>query len=276
MTAGLVLVALPLSAVNRVVKPADYAAIEKRNPFGLVDPPKPQVIVASVDPVAKEPPPNVELTGMYHDSIKNKTYALFSVEVKGEPKKRAYMLSEGENQDGLRVEEIDRKTSNVKINLKGEPSTITFSKPKTAAMPNPRVPPGVNAAAARRPQYRQQPDQGPNDQPNIQQFSSSGRKGNFTGTSRSSTAVAGGMSPVQPEASTSSLRAIPTRQMRTEQPMTRQEQEIIIEAQRARNQLIQSKNPGGGPPMPPLPPTSLTTPEDYRRIVVPPQVPSGQ
>lgn len=274
---GVTLATLPLLAVNRVVKPTDYSAIEKRNPFGLVDPPKPQVIVAPVEPVAKEPPPNVELTGMFHDSVRKKTYALFMVEVKGESKKRSYMLSEGENQEGLKVLEIDRESSNVKIALKGQESTITFSKPKAAETPNRRVPPRPSARAAAVGQGQPVPSPVRVDTPNIQQFSTSGRNGTFSGSGRSVSAVAGGMTTLQPDSSNGSLRAMPTRQMRTQQPMTRQEQEIIIEAQRKVNEIKRQQNPGGTPSMemPPLPPTSLTTPEDFQRIVVPPSAPDG-
>ncbi len=273
---GCTLAALPLAAVNRVVKPTDYYAIEKRNPFGLVDPPKPQVIVAPVEPVAKEPPPNVELTGMYHDSVRKKTYALFMVDVKGESKKRSYMLSEGENQEGLKVVEIDRESSNVKISMRGQESTITFSKPKAAEVPNRRVPPGPGAVVAGRRQVQPVPSPGRVDVPDVQQFRTGGRTGTFSGSGRSGSAVAGGMSPVQPDNISGSLRSIPTRQMRTQQqPMTRQEQEIIIEAQRKVNEIQRQQNPGGAPPMPPLPPTSMTTPEDFQRIVVPPSIPGG-
>jgi len=279
MVVGVVLAALPAAAVNRVVKPTDYAAIEKRNPFGLVDPPKPQVIVTPVEPVQKEPPPNVELTGMFHDSVRNKTYALFLVQVKGEQKKRSYMLSEGENQDGLKVERIDRKSSNVKINLKGEPSTITYNEPKAAAVANSRLPTLPNGKRAIRSPGHSLP---PGVQSGKRQLSAGGGARTFSGTGRSVNAVGGGMNvsgaagTVQPNTGSASLRAMPTRQLRTPQPMNREEQEIIIEAQRARNQLLQQQNPGGAPPMPPLPPTRLTTPADYQRIVVPPSVPNGQ
>lgn len=270
--AGLTVAVLPVDGVNRSVKPSDYSAIEKRNPFGLVDRPKPQVIVPKVEPVEVEPPPNVELTGMFHDSLKNKTYALFLVQPKGETKKRSYMLSVGENQDGLKVEEIDRKSSNVKINLKGLQSTITYSEKKVATAPKTPLPqrPGSRAKPrqiSRRPPSSRQGLQ-TLSQPGARQSSISGKQGTFSGSGRSANVVAGGMSPSGGQGG-AGLRSIPTRQMRTQQPMSRQEQEVLIEAQREVNKIQQQQSPGAVSIMPPLPPTRYTTPEDRQRIVVP-------
>lgn len=284
---GLLVGLSPMSAVNRTVKPADYAAIEKRNPFGLVDPPKPEPISIPPEPVEEEPPPNVELTGMFHDSLKRKTYALFLVQVQGEQKKRSYMLSEGENQDGLKVEKINRNDSNVKINLKGMSSTITYNKPKAVAVakgsPLPR--PNVRSAGGRTtsrglpnptlPSNAAQQLQPP-QQPGVRQYQTSGRQGTFSGSGRSMNAVAGGMPPSMDQTSQAAapsggaLRPIPTRQLRAQPQLSVQEQEVLIEAQRAANDLRRQQNPTGLPPMPPLPPTSITTPETLQRITVPP------
>lgn len=272
---GLLFVALSASAVNRSVKPADYSAIEKRNPFGLVDPPKPEPIVIPVEPVEKEPPPNVELTGMFHDSIRNKTYALFLLQIKGETKKRSYMLSEGEGQGGLKVEEIDRNSNNVKINLEGLQSTITFNKPKVSAVTAKGVPPAPNSRTLKRQTGRSRPNRNLSATAlQTREFNTTGRKGTFSGSRGSRTAVAGGMSmpsastAQQPVRSNNSLRAIPTREMRTVN-FTPQEQAVLIEAQRAKIDYQRQVNPGGQPAMPPLPPTALSTPDTLRRITVP-------
>jgi hypothetical protein len=101
------------------------------------------------------------------------------------------------------------------------------------------------------------------------------RSGSF-GRPRTTTSAVGGALPSTaggPQAD--NLQSITPRNLRIPgsagaqtrlEAMSPQEQEVLIEVNRA---IIQET----GQVMPPLPPTSLTTPQDLRRIVVPPSLP---
>lgn len=273
LTVGLLFSSGPLWAVsNSGVKAADYKVIIDRNPFGLVDPPPikpvepPKIIVETV------PPPEVELTGMFRDSRKSRTYALFLVQEKGKPEKKSYMLAEGERQEGLQVISIDDKEAKVKIAVQGVESTITFSEKKTPAMPAGRMPtPGAPTTTVNNLQQVPVPQVQPGG---VQQFNTSRQGGQFSRSAGGVTAVAGGMQPSAQPGADNNLQAIPTRPVRG-QSMTRQEQEVIIELNREILKQQRQQNPNQAPVMPPLPPTSLTLPEDYQRIVVPPSPGGG-
>lgn len=280
---GMLALTVPLVAVTPGAKLADYTVIGDRNPFGLVDPPPP---VIPVDPSAKmpdaDPPPNVELTGFFRDSRMGKTFALFLVEgkEKGAATKKSYMWDgDGKDgDDGIMVLAIDEKNEKVKLRVRGVESTITFSKPKPAA---PGQPGAVNPG---------RPAQGLPNVPGVGgvnmnaggvRTAETAIQGGSLGRSGSNKLAVGGGRPVQlPTAQmnpSGGLQSIPSRTLRvpaaTGQPaggqqqpdLTPQQQEILIEVNRA---VLQQKNQESL--FPPLPPTSLTTPEDRARIIVQP------
>lgn len=274
-----VLLALPAPAVNRTVKPEDYSIISQRNPFGLVDPPPPPPVKEpEKPPVEVEPPPNVELTGIFHHALKAKTYALFLIQERNKPDKRSYMWSVDEGDDGIKVLSIDQDEAKVKLSVRGQETTITFSAPKQApGLPGvPGVPPAVGMPAV--------PTAAAGG---IQQFGGDAQTGQFRGGRSTRTAV-GGAIPIPQQGAAGAnptLRPIPGRQLRTaplganssriinNQPsLTVREQEALIELQREADILT-----GQGQFTPPLPPTSLTRPEILQEIVVDPlqsQVPA--
>ncbi|HAV65617.1 MAG TPA: hypothetical protein DCY13_24985 [Verrucomicrobiales bacterium] len=264
---GLGLLVSSALAVNRTVKPEDYAVISQRNPFGLVDPPPVIVPKEPEKKVEVEPPPNVELTGIFHNALKDKTYALFLVQEKGKAEKRSFMWSINEGDDGIKVVAIDQEEARVKLNVRGQESTITFAAPKQSPVAA-GVPPVPNAPAPNRPTIQ------PNAQTGIQQFGTEARTGLRGG--RSTVSAVGGALPVQTPGAApgNSLQAIPMRSLRAAPQAPTQadapqlsvrEQEALIEINRAALQVT-----GQSQFFPPPPPTSLTTPQDLKMILVEP------
>ena len=274
---GVGLMACAVNAVPPAPKSGDYSVITTRNPFGLVDPPPPAPPkVEAPKPVEAEPPPNVELTGFWRNSQRGKTVALFLVEPKKGEKKASYMWAEGEGDDGMKVLAINEAEETVKFSLRGVESTITFTKPKPAAAPvagvagrgapgtpgrlQPRAP-TVGAAAVAPAQA-------------VQQFENA-RRGRF-GQTGSTTSAVGGAAPLPGQAG--GLQSVPVRNLRVpgntlqggqQAPaLTPREQEVLIEVNR---EVL--RQTGQIDIMPPLPPTSLTTPEDLQRLVAPPSIP---
>jgi hypothetical protein len=277
---GVVLVTCAVSAVPPAAKSGDYSVIITRNPFGLVDPPPPPPPkVDPPKPVEAEPPPNVELTGFWRNSQKGKTVALFLVEPKKGEKKVSYMWAEGEGDGGMKVLAINEAEETVKFSLRGVESTITFTKPQPVAAPVAAAPgrgapgtpgrlqpgaPSIGATAV-------VPGKA------VQQFESA-RPGRF-GRAGSTTSAVGGAASYQTAAGQSGgLQSVPVRNLRVPGNMTQgdqqtpaltpREQEVLIEVNR---EVL--KQTGQINIMPPLPPTSLTTDEDLRRLVAPPPIP---
>jgi hypothetical protein len=254
---GVVLVTCAVSAVPPAAKSGDYSVIITRNPFGLVDPPPPPPPkVDPPKPVEAEPPPNVELTGFWRNSQKGKTVALFLVEPKKGEKKVSYMWAEGEGDGGMKVLAINEAEETVKFSLRGVESTITFTKPQPVAAP-------VAAAPGRG---------APGTPGRLQPGAPSIGAG-------STTSAVGGAASYQTAAGQSGgLQSVPVRNLRVPGNMTQgdqqtpaltpREQEVLIEVNR---EVL--KQTGQINIMPPLPPTSLTTDEDLRRLVAPPPIP---
>jgi hypothetical protein len=277
---GVGLMACAVSAVPPAPKSGDYSVIVTRNPFGLVDPPPPAPPkVDPPKPVEAEPPPNVELTGFWRNSQKGKTVALFLVEPKKGEKKVSYMWAEGEGDGGMKVLAINEAEETVKFSLRGVESTITFSKPQPVAAPVAVAPgrgapgtpgrlqpgaPSIGAAAVAPAQA-------------VQQFESA-RPGRFGRTGSTTSAVGGAASYQNATGQPGGLQSVPVRNLRVpgnttqgdqQTPaLTPREQEVLIEVNR---EVL--KQTGQINIMPPLPPTSLTTDEDLRRIVAPPPIP---
>lgn len=268
---GALVFTLACPAVTPPEKAAQYSVIGNRNPFGLVDPPP---LVVKVDEAPKkevDPPPNVELTGLFHNSRKGKTVAMFLVEKKKGEKKESFMWSVGEGGEGMKVLAINESEKTVRLAVRNVESTITFSEkkaPAPAAAPagGPRVPgqpvrnPRTAAAAA----------------PDVQQIESTRRAG--LGRSASSMSAVGGalptrsnatqantLTPVSPRTLRVPGTTIPDGAQQQVPALTPQEQEVLIEVNR---EVL--RQTGQINIMPPLPPTSLTTPEDRAQIIAPP------
>jgi len=274
-----VLTASPAApGVTPPARMTEYSVIIDRNPFGLVDPPPPTPAVEPpVKKVEADPPPNVDLTGFFRNARRGKTVALFLVENKegGTAKKQSYMWAEGEGDNGMKVLAINEAEETVRLSVRGVESTITFSKPKPAAAPaGLQIPGRPNTRTpviptAGNPTFNPAPNTAP------QQFESSGRT-RFGRTTTSSSAVGGAVPTQVPGDSANLLQGIPPRNMRAVgnsgqtrmEALTPREQAVLIEVNR---EVL--KQSGQLNIMPPLPPTSLTTPEDRARITVPATLP---
>jgi hypothetical protein len=99
-----------------------YQAIVDRNPFGLRPPPPPAPVTPPTKP---EPPPNLSFTGITGDGKGKKAWIMANIAGK-QPPLTYYSLAEKEKQDDIEVVEINPKTEEVKILLRGEPATLTF------------------------------------------------------------------------------------------------------------------------------------------------------
>lgn len=265
---GTLMVAVAISAVTPAQKAAEYAVIKTRNPFGLVDPPPPVVVKPDEGPKKEaEPPPNVELTGLFHNSRKGKTVAMFLVEKKKGDKKESFMWAVGEGGEGMKVLGINEADKTVKLSVRNVESTITFSEKKAAPAAAPAGGPTLPQGARTAGQPSRNPRAAGAAEPAMeaQQFESTRRGG--LGRSTSSMSAVGGAMPARsanPQAN--GLNAVAPRTLRVpatqQETMTRPEQEFIIETTRIVNEEL-------GVRTPPLPPTSLTPPDVLRRIVAP-------
>ncbi len=272
---GALLFTLTAPAVTPPEKAAEYAVIGNRNPFGLVDPPPPPVKVEEVVKKEAEPPPNVELTGLFHNSRKGKTVAMFLVEKKKGDKKESFMWSVGEGDEGMKVLAINEVEKTVRLKVQNLESTITFSEKKAAA---PVAAPAVGGP--RVPGQPGQPTRNPRTaamtEPEVQQIESMRRAG--LGRSASTMSAVGGALPTRSAAAqANALTPVSPRTLRVPgattsqgnqpdvQTLTPREQEVLIEVNR---EVL--RQTGQINIMPPLPPTSLTTPEDRAVIIAPP------
>lgn len=271
---GTALCAFVASGVTPLQKVAEYGVIKTRNPLGLVDPPPPVVVKPDEGPKKEaEPPPNVELTGLFHNSRKGKTVAMFLVEKKKGEKKESFMWSVGEGGEGMKVLAINESEKTVRLKVRELESTITFSEKKAAS------PPAVNPTVAGGARVPGQPVRNPRapgmTEPEAQQIETTRRGG--LGRSTSSMSAVGGAMPTRgnyPQAN--ALNAVAPRTLKvpgTQQQaggqadvpsLTPHETAVLIEVNR---EVL--KQTGQINLMPPLPPTSLTTPEDRARIIAP-------
>jgi len=267
---GTVLFAVAASAVTPAQKAAEYAVIKTRNPFGLVDLPPPVVVKPDVGPKKEvEPPPNVELTGLFHNSRKGRTVAMFLVEKKKGDKKESFMWSVGEGGEGMKVLAINEAEKTVKLSVRNVESTITFSEKKAASVPAaPTLPGGPRGAgqAARNPRAPGVPE------PAVQQIENTRRGG--LGRSTSTMSAVGGALPARgagPQAN--NLNAVAPRTLRVPGNNTQvdNQQAIPAEMQPALIEIQREiwKETGEINIMPPLPPTPLTSPDDRARIIAP-------
>lgn len=259
-------------AVTPPQKAAEYAVIKVRNPFGLVDPAP--VVVKPAEPEKKveaEPPPNVELTGIFRSSRRGKTVAMFLVEKKKGSPKESYSWGEGDGDDGMKVLAINEADKTVKLSVRNVESTITFSERKVAAAPAAGVPPGAPGAAGAANRNRAAQPATPQGPRQIESV----RRGDFGRSVSMRSAVGGGNRVQNATPQTGQYNNMSPRTLRLpsqgqpgqqqQEVLTPQEQEVLIEVNR---EVL--KQTGQINLMPPLPPTSLTTPEDRAVIIAPP------
>jgi hypothetical protein len=235
-----------------------YNVIVDRNVFDLRAPPPPP----STQPT-NTPPPNIKLTGV--TTILGKKQALFMVQEPAAPgkpanKEESYILTEGQRQGVIEVMEINvsAKQPTVKIKNDGNISVLTFEKVNLPQAPA-SAPPALAGAPG---------SPNPVHMPNM--IPPPGGGYNPANRFNNNNQPVGYNSGVNPNAA-GGLTTIPTRTARSgydqqaQQPqLSREEQIIMIEAQRELN-----KN---NPDYPPLPPTPLN-PNPGRGNSAPPGLP---
>lgn len=230
-----------------------YASITDRNPFGLKDPPPPPPPQSDAPPAA--PPAKVTLTGLI--SMFGQPQALLEIFDEpgkaGTPKKP--ILREGERMGAVEVLAINVEKNMVTIRNSGQETNLTFELPKSGGAPGA---PAVAAAPAPVPSPLSNLGSG---SPTIISAKDAGGSGGVS--------LYGGNAVAAPAATGPSYAAssmpggalgnnmgggIPTRPLRTPTqpvdsgpPMTREQADFAIEAERVLR-----------PNFPPLPPTSLT------------------
>lgn len=224
-----------------------YDAIVGRNVFSLKPPPPPP---NPEDLIKKDPPPKIRLQGL--TTILGRRQVLFKSQTPAKPgqpaKDESYVLSEGERQGEIEVLAIDENAGTIKFKNHGIEETLNMKddadKPVLGAAPPPvTAPPGGV----------------PRPVPGVPQ-------------------PAGAVNPVMPAPGSvttigGSPSSIPQRQIRgaggaagglpagfqnpvrqaqdaTQQPLTPEQQVLIMEVQREHNK--------GNPSFPPLPPTPLS------------------
>jgi hypothetical protein len=212
-----------------------YKVIVERNVFDLRPPPPPVSQQAT-----NTPPPNIKLTGI--TTILGKKQALFMVQEPAPPgkpanKEESYILTEGQRQGVIEVIEINEKDFKVRIKNDGNISLLTF---ETVKLPN--------AAAGAPPSPA-----GGIPHPNFitPQAANAYQPATYNPNATAGAAAANpgnGLSQIP-------LRSVrPTTPTQPTQELSREEQIIMMEAQREAN-----KN---NPNFPPLPPTPLTPGND--------------
>jgi hypothetical protein len=128
-----------VTAAQRSVE--KYRTISQRNVFGLrpalPDPPPPP------SPVRSQPLPDVRLTGL--TDLTGKKMVLLEISYPGRAVKKPIM-SEGDNTDAVEVLEIDLDRSQVRVQIAGVQTNLTF-----APLRSPTPPPRPGLAAVRPP-----------------------------------------------------------------------------------------------------------------------------
>ena len=255
-----------------------YRTIIDRNAFGLKDPPPPPVI----DTQAKEPPPNIEFTGV--TVIGNEKRAWFAVLPKTPAEPILYVsLKAGEGSGPIELKEIFDAKGEARIVSMGRESTLSMKKlggpsvgkPGMPGVPQLGIPQpvavqmgGIPVPASSSVVAGAQNSVIATPSPSVIAGSSANRSmvpGAVTPT-LSSTPAAVPNAAMTPQASVPSLRSIPTRTLRlqpantqattqsgseTYQPKSKDEaaatHALMIEA--TREAVAQKKMP----PLPPLP-----------------------
>jgi hypothetical protein len=115
-----------------------YQTISERNVFGL-RPALPDIPPPPL-PVRSPPLPIVRLTGL--TDLTGEKVALLEISYPGGPVKKPIM-SEGEKADDVEVLEIDLDSSQVRMQIAGVQTNLTFAPPRASAPPSP---PGLAAS----------------------------------------------------------------------------------------------------------------------------------
>lgn len=240
-----VLAVLLLASGGRVLAASTqanpYEPIVDRNVFGLKPPPEPPAQPPPPAPLAK-----ITLTGI--TTILGNKLVLMKVSIPAKPPEPARELSltltEGQREGEIEVVSINDKTGDVKVTNGGQEQLLNIErdspKPLVGAAPAPQAPvptgaihsPALNAAA--------QPGSALN--PYVQ----SGK------TAIPPRPARGGL-PTLPSAGTPYPNSLTATAAQQNQPMTKEEQLLLMEAERER-----LKAASGRGELPPLPPAPIT------------------
>lgn len=225
-----------------------YATIVDRNPFGLKPPPPPPPPPETTAPPA--PMAKVTMTGLL-STFGEPRVLLEIIEDGGKggaANAKKPILREGERMGPVEILSIDVVKNSVRIRNSGVETNITFPEIVTAKGPTaggpgvPSAPPPYAGAAFTPPAPLPQPG---------------GNSGGGGGVTLLGGATAASAPGVPSALGSPDGRSIPSRPLRTEQnynnlpPMTKEQADLLIEANRLRNNAMPN-------PPPPLPPTSLS------------------
>ena len=272
LASGLVLNA-GARADNAVLPDNPYAPVVVRNVFGLNPLP-----TNDVNAVQTDPPPKITLTGIM--SIFGHLQALYKVAIPAKPEQPAkdvpYILSEGQRQDEIEVVQIDEKNGLVTFNNHGTVQELPLTKASVAAAGASMSAPGRSSAPI----------------PNIAPMGdNSGRvAGHFGSRSGGGAGVArnggtgnngannfnnglGGGAPMGGGLPLTTAAGASSDQQQPQNTLTREEQAVLVEANRLLTQGLVDQGR-----MPPLPPTPLTpgeaTGHGGTSLIVPPPSPT--
>jgi hypothetical protein len=235
-----------------------YQGIVDRNVFGLKSPPPPP------DPEAnKPPPPKIFLTGI--TTILGNKRALLKTTPPAKPgepaKEQSFTLGEGQREGEIEVLEINEKACTVKVNDYGTITTLDFDKDGVKVAGG--IPPAPGGAAARPGGFVPGPAANPftpaggaNTLPRPMRLptptgaTASPALGGATPVYAGGVPAYGGSTPGLPVGGTASP-AVSQPQQNTAPPLTREEQAIILAAQKQHYQSTGNPIAGLIPPMPP-------------------------
>ncbi len=195
-SASLALLTGVVQAAVPEIKDQPYKVILTRNAFGL-KPPPPEVVAPKIE---EGPPPNIKLTGII--AITSPKKAMFMVQPVGKTAASYLTINEGQEDEGLKVLEIDETLGSVKIAMNGATSTLDFEKNGIKNSTAPAPPPNPNGVQIV--PGLPQPGVGPQ-----------GTGGNAPGLPVFSR-PASPPTPGQPSAPANPLQTIPTRQLRSQ------------------------------------------------------------
>lgn len=255
---GALMVSATIQCVSADTRQNPYGPIVQRNPFGLKDPPPPQLDAPKEE---TKPPPNVKLTGISNLFQKR---ALLEVTEQGASARPGQppaagtvnrpILAENEAAFGVEVLSINVEKNIVKIRNNGTESELTFEAQKPSGTPGtpgmPTVLPQVGAVSAAGAQPTVVAS------PNTQTTGGGGVTiyggGTTTGAQNNSGVTSyGGVSAIpSPLGAESGLRTIPSRTIRTPGSTDQQAVDAAQQAILMRQQQLRS-----GRTMPPMPPT---------------------
>jgi hypothetical protein len=219
-----------------------YAPIVVRNVFAL-NPPQP------VDPATPaDPPPKITLNGII-SIFNHQLQVLFKVAPKaGQPgaKEESYILSVGQRQDEIEVIQIDEKGGLVTFNNHGTVQELPLVKANVTAVNTIVAPPGRSG-----PTPNLTAPNGENSGKVPIRFG--GRPAGGPGAARNRATGGGNNNPVNNNPGSSVPQGSYSGQQQPQNTMTREEQVLIIEANRLATQDLVNQGK-----LPPLPPTVLT------------------